>query len=274
MTNLESLLLGLIQGLSEFLPISSSAHLVVLPWLVGFDDPGLTFDVVLHLGTLLALVGYFWRDWTSLLVDSFIYLLNRLKGVPGNQSAETERSAYLLCILCVSTVPGALAGYLLETLAEGLFRHPLVVAGNLFFFGLLLWIADSSYRGAKELGQIRLTHGLLVGLSQALALIPGVSRSGVTMTTGLFLGMSRVASARFSFLMAFPITLGAFIYKIPDLLKGGFGVEHVIGLTASSIMGFVAIGVLMRLVQNHSYLPFVFYRFGLAALILVVYWGG
>ena len=183
--------LGLIQGLSEFLPISSSAHLILAPWFLGWPDPGLTFDVALHLGTLVAVAVYFWRDWIALL-----------RAAPRPRSPEGR----LFWLLIVGAIPGAVAGVLLDTLAEQTLRSPLLIAGTLSVLALVLFAADRWGRRNRELLDLRPADAVLIGIAQALAIIPGVSRSGITIATARGRGIDRADAARFSFLLSMPTT--------------------------------------------------------------------
>jgi len=193
-TTLHAVVLGLVQGLGEFLPISSSAHLVVLPRLLGWPDQGLSMDVAMHMGTLLALVVYFWKDLADLA-------LGALKGEPKQRK--------MLLLILVATVPGGIAGLLLDDYVESVFRDPALIAGTLMLFGLLLGLADWKGRKTFEMKEMDWSPALWIGLAQALALVPGVSRSGVTITAALVLGFKREDAARFSFLLSFPIIAGA-----------------------------------------------------------------
>jgi len=255
---LQVAILGLVQGLGEFLPISSSAHLVLIPWFFGWTDPGLTFDVALHLGTLVAVVIYFWKDWCRLI----------LKGFTNVRSVEGRLFWYLV----IATIPGAVGGYLLEKKAETVFRSPTLIAVMLILMGVLLYWADR--RGTKKIEMDHITFGtsLLIGISQVLAIIPGVSRSGVTMTTGLFMGITRAGAARFSFLLSTPIIFGAAIVKLPGVISNSSGIttNFMIGTAVSCVSGLVSIGFLLRYVQTRNFLPFAWYRFLLGALVIAV----
>ncbi len=252
------MILGLAQGLGEFLPISSSAHLVLIPWLFGWTDPGLTFDVALHLGTLVAVVLYFWRDWWQLII----------KGFSDVRSAEGRLFWYLV----VASIPGAIGGYLLEKKAETVFRSPALIAVMLILMGVILYWADRRSEKKIEMNQITFGTSLSIGISQVLAIIPGVSRSGITMTTGLFMGVTRAGAARFSFLLSTPIIFGAAMVKLPDVISNSSVItaNFVIGTVVSCLAGIVSIGFLLRYVQNKNFLPFAWYRFILGALIIAV----
>ena len=255
---MQAIILGLAQGLGEFLPISSSAHLVLVPWFFRWEDPGLTFDVALHVGTLVAVVLYFWRDWWQLII----------KGFTDVRSARGR----LFWYLAAASVPGAAVGYLLEEKAETIFRSPALIAVMLIVMGALLYWADR--RSAKNIGinNVSFVTSMLVGISQALAIIPGVSRSGVTMTTGLLAGMTREGAARFSFLLSTPIILGAAMVKLPHVVSNPsmITVSFIIGMLVSCVTGIVSIGFLLRYVQTKNFLPFAWYRFMLGALVITV----
>jgi undecaprenyl-diphosphatase len=261
-TAAQAILLGLVQGLGEFLPISSSGHLIVVPWLLGWEDHGLAFDVALHLGTLLAVVAAFAREWWALLGSGTSCVL---KGRPF-----AEREARTLWRLALASVPGAVAGLLLDHWAETTFRAPLLVAFNMALLGLVLLRAD---RRASPGGGAEVTtrDALLIGLAQAAAIVPGVSRSGSTISAALFLGYERRDAARFSFLLATPITLGAVLVKIPKLLAaGGGGAALGWGMATAAITGFLAIVLLLRFVRTSSYRPFVYYRWAFALVVVAV----
>jgi len=264
MSVLHAIALGVLQGLGEFLPISSSGHLIVVPWLLGWADHGLAFDVALHVGTLLAVVYAFAGDWWRLVTSA-------LRGVVrGRPFAEPE--ARLLWLIALASVPGALAGLLLDEWAESTFRSPLLVATTLAALGAVLWAADGrAGRGGSAAKAISLRDALLIGLSQAAAIVPGVSRSGATISMALFLGHEREEAARFSFLLATPITFGAALVKLPKLLAGGERAALAAGMLAAAAFGLLSIRVLLAYVRTRTYRPFVVYRFALAALVLVVY---
>jgi undecaprenyl-diphosphatase len=258
----EAFWLGVLQGLGEFLPISSSGHLIVVPWLLGWSPHSLAFDVALHLGTLAAVLGAFAGDWWRLLHGS----LGALRA--GRLSSDPQ--ARLLGLLLVASVPGAVAGLLLDDWAETVFRSPLLVALTLSGMGLVLLLADRRASGAGgEVGGIGLRHALLIGLAQAAAIVPGVSRSGATISMALFLRYRRDEAARFSFLLATPITAGAALVKVPELLAAGTDPTPVaIGMAAAAVFGLLSIRVLLKWVRTRDYTPFVVYRWALALVIV------
>lgn len=248
MTYNQSIILGIVQGLGEFLPISSSGHLVVVPWIFGFKDPGLSFDVALHLGTLLALMFYFWKDWWNLLKGSC-------------RPSKNPTQFRFLFYLVIATIPGALVGLFFDEIIETYLRHPILVAVNMSLLGVILLISELKGTKQKKMGEVSLLDGALIGVAQCLALVPGVSRAGITMTAGLLRGFDRVTAARFSFLIAAPITLGACILKVPDLISQGITGEIIVGIVVSAVVGFLSIKYLLKFVINHSYKVFVYYRF-------------
>jgi undecaprenyl-diphosphatase len=260
MTPLQAVALGIIQGLSEFLPISSSAHLALAPWLFGWEDPGLAFDVALHFGTLLAVLWYFRIEWLTLIKAAFgIVTTGRV------ETPEKRRVIYLI----IATIPGAIGGYLLQTRAESAFRSPQIIAIALIIMGVLLWIVDKAVDQRRVLGEMRWIDALLVGLSQVIALIPGVSRSGSTITTARGLRFDRESAAEFSFLMSMPIIAAAVVLEGPKALhEGGITNELMSGVVASAISGWLAISILMRYVSRHSYGIFAFYRVALGLVVL------
>lgn len=262
MTPLQATVLGIIQGLSEFLPISSSAHLTLAPWLFGWDDPGLAFDVALHFGTLLAVLWYFRMEWIALIKAAFgILRTGRI------ETPEKRRVIYLI----VATIPGAIGGFLLQSRAESAFRSPQVIAIALIVMGLILWIVDKTVDQARILGEMRWIDALLIGLSQVIALIPGVSRSGSTITSARGLRFDRESSAEFSFLMSMPIIAAAVVLEGPKALhEGGLTNELMAGIVASAVSGWLAISILMRYVSRHSYGIFAFYRVVLGLAVLAV----
>ncbi|HEX9311090.1 MAG TPA: undecaprenyl-diphosphatase UppP [Gemmatimonadaceae bacterium] len=267
MTPLQAIALGIIQGLSEFLPISSSAHLTLAPWLFGWEDPGLAFDVALHFGTLLAVLWYFRLEWLQLIKAAFgIIRTGRI------ETPEKRRVIYLI----VATIPGAIGGYLLQSRAESAFRSPQIIAIALIVMGLVLWAVDKAVDQRRILGEMRWVDALLIGLSQVIALIPGVSRSGSTITTARGLRFDRENAAEFSFLMSMPIIAAAVVLEGPKALhESGLTNELMSGVVASAISGWLAISILMRYVSRHSYGIFAVYRVLLGVAVLaVIYFRG
>jgi undecaprenyl-diphosphatase len=262
MTPLQAIALGVIQGLSEFLPISSSGHLALVPWLLGWEDPGLSFDVALHFGTLLAVLWYFRMEWLALIKAAFGILTTGRVETP-----EKRRVVYLI----VATIPGAIGGFLLQKQAESAFRSPQIIAIALIVMGIVLWLVDKAVDQRRVLGEMRWADALLIGLSQVIALIPGVSRSGSTISTACGLRFDRESAAEFSFLMSMPIIAAAVVIEGPKALQeGGITNELMSGVVASAISGWLAISILMRYVSRHSYGIFAFYRVVLGIVVLAV----
>jgi undecaprenyl-diphosphatase len=266
MNELRAFVLGAVQGLGEFLPISSSGHLIVVPWLLGWPDHGLAFDVALHLGTLAAVGVAFAGDWWRLL----------RAGARGLRLGRpfAQRDSRLLWLLALASIPGAAAGLLLDQWAETTFRSPGLVGLNMALMGVVLLVADRQARPETERGvwgEIGMRDALLIGFAQALAIVPGVSRSGATITMALFLGYCRSQSARFSFLLALPITLGAAVVKVPKLFRETDDVAAVvIGMVTAAVFGFVAIRGLLTYVRKRSYRPFVVYRLAFGLIVWAV----
>ena len=267
MTTFQALVLGLIQGLSEFLPISSSAHLALAPWFFGWPDPGLAFDVALHFGTLVAVLWYFRAEWGKLIAALVSIIRNRRV-----QTVEEKRLVFLI----IATIPGAIGGLLLEKKAETAFRAPALIASALIVMGIVLWAVDRFSSMDRNITGMRWLDALLIGISQVFALIPGVSRSGSTITTGRLLKFDRQSAAVFSFLMSMPIIAAAVVLEGPKALRTeGLGAPLIAGVVAAAISGWLAIAILMRYVTRHSYGIFALYRVLLGLTVfLVLYWRG
>lgn len=266
MNLVQSIILGAVQGLAEFLPISSSGHLIIAHWLFN-KDLGLGFDLALHWGTLLAVLVYFRKDIINLIRGFWHSLFKTSRDLQGNIYQK------LSWLIILASIPGAVIGKLLESKAETVFRNPLLVALNLAVFGLVILVADKIGKKAKNLDKIKWTDAALIGLLQALAIVPGISRSGATIAAGLFLSFKRPDAARFSFLMSIPIIFGAGLIKLPDFQDGASNMELAFGFVSAAIFGFLAIKYLLRYIASHDFKVFVWYRFALVALILAVYFG-
>ena len=264
MNIIEAIIFGTIQGAAEFLPISSSGHLALAHYFLGAQASDLAFDVALHLGTLLAILFYF--------RDDFWQMGKAILGLH-KQREETRRLQRMALFIVMATVPGALAGLLLEKTAETYFRHPAMVAAALAGAGLLLLLADRAGKRTRNFEKISLGNALLIGLSQACAIIPGVSRSGSTITCGLALGLTRQAAVRFSFLLSAPIIFGAGVHEIPKIIKNGLldgqAMIYISGFLAAAISGYLFIAFIMQYIRARSFAIFAYYRFLLAALVLV-----
>ena len=276
---LQAVLVALVQGLTEFIPVSSSAHLELVPWMAGWEEGGLVgslaFDVFLHLGTLVALVAFFARDWVRLIGAALASLRERRIG-----DDPDRRVAWLLV---AATVPAAIIGFALEGLIEEAFHRDsdaarLTIAGFLVVGATALWLADRLGSRDRDLADLRLPSALAIGLSQALALLPGISRSGATLTAGLALGLDRESAARFSFLLATPITLGAGLYGSRRLLtESHTGTEWLAigaGFAVAAISGMIAIGFLLAWLRRRSVAVFSIYRIAFAALVVALVLAG
>lgn len=262
----EAIFLGVIQGLTEFLPISSSGHLILAQWATGWKGElinNLTFDVSLHLGTTFAVLWYFRRDWLRFGEAA----LNVLRG----KAADYE--ARLVAYIIIATIPAAVIGMKFEDTVETAFRNPLLVAAALVAGSLIMWSADRYSSKERRLASMTLPHALLVGFAQAVALIPGISRSGITISAGLSAGYRREDAARFSFLLSTPVIAGAAVLKLrhitvhsADALLG-----FVLGTASSAIVGYLAIKFLIRYLERHSMNVFVGYRLILAGGVVVLW---
>lgn len=262
-TTFQALVLGLLQGLGEFLPISSSAHLALAPWLLHWPDPGLAFDVALHFGTLVAVLWYFRHEWGSLARAAWQIVTTR-KIV----TIEQRRALYVI----IATIPGGIFGLLLEKKAETTLRNPALIATALIIMGVILWVVDKVRPEARDMNQLRASDAIWIGLAQAFALIPGVSRSGATITAGRGVGLDRNGAAAFSFLLSMPIIAAAAILKVPHVLReSGLTTPLVVGVLASAISGWIAISALLKYVSRHSYGAFALYRVVVGAIVLVIY---
>jgi undecaprenyl-diphosphatase len=283
----QAVVLAIIQGLAEFIPVSSSGHLIIVRRLLGWNELSpaheLTFDVALHFGTLLSVLVYFRRTWFQIVRAAFggkVVRFSEAGGSDVNLSADEQREERLLLwFLAIATIPGAIAGKLLEGPADDYFReHIFLIAGALIVVGLLMWLAEKASRMDKPLTRISFLDALIVGCAQAAALVPGVSRSGSTITAGLFLNMTREAAVRFSFLLSTPIIAGAALLKAHELhkegLPPGMHAPFIVGILVSAVVGYGAIAWLIRYLQSHSLKIFVVYRvvFGIIVIALAYIW--
>ncbi len=266
----QAVLLGIVQGITEFAPISSTAHLILIPWLLQWSSPllnSLTFDVALHIGTLAATLAFFRQEWVRLARAGIASVVERrLSNDPW------RRLAWLIVL---ASVPGALAGALLEQQAEEAFRAPLLIAAALAVLGVALAAAERWGSKRRQLLEITPATALAVGIGQACAIIPGVSRSGGTMTVGLLLGLEREAAARFSFLLATPIMAGAGLKKASALAALTSSPNETLvlvsGFLSAAIVGYLCIKYLLRYLQHGNLYAFAWYRLALAAVVVVVY---
>jgi undecaprenyl-diphosphatase len=268
MSLIHAVLLGLLQGATEFLPVSSSGHLVLVPWLLGWPASSLSFDVMVHLGTAGAIVGYFWKDWVALARGCWRGLRTRSLADP---------RARLAVLILLGTVPGALLGWLLEDFFEQVFARPVAAAGFLLVTAGVMTLAEGGSRRERVLEELSWLDSLAVGLAQAMAIFPGISRSGVTIAAGMGRRLTRTTAARFSFLLATPIILGAGFLQLLDLAREGSLAAQapalVSGFLAALLSGLACIHFLLRYLQHRSLYPFALYcaLFGIASLIIFVF---
>jgi undecaprenyl-diphosphatase len=269
---LAAAILGIIQGITEFLPISSSAHLILVPWFLGWKPEGIAFDVSLHVGTALAVIAFFWRDWIRLAREVIL-------GLREGKMANADRR--LAWFLVVGTLPALVAGLAFEGIVEEHLRSPLIIVFTLPIFAIFLFGAERKSLQNRSIENFTWADSLIIGFSQALALIPGVSRSGITMTTAMLRNSTRISAARFSFMLSTPVIAGAGILEILRLAKvvlhpaesmpavnwSAMGV----GFLCAALSGFLCIRYFLRYIQTKSFTPFVVYRFLLAGLVLIYY---
>ncbi|MGQ8364905.1 undecaprenyl-diphosphate phosphatase [Glaciecola sp. 1036] len=266
MTLFEIIILAIIQGLTEFLPISSSAHLILPAEILGWHNQGLAFDVAVHVGSLLAVMIYFRQDIVRLTIAWFG------QGFTKQQSTDSKLAWWVI----LGTIPAGLFGFLMKDWIEVNARSALVIAITTIVFGLLLWYADAKAKRVKEIKHIGLKETIIIGLSQALAIIPGTSRSGITMTAGLMMGLTREACARFSFLLSIPIILAAGLFSTLDLLKADVGVDWtalLYGAGFSFVAAYTCIYLFLSWISKIGMLPFVIYRLALGAILLFFVFG-
>ncbi len=266
MDEFRAAVLGIVQGLTEFLPVSSSGHLILVPALFDWPDQGLAFDVGLHLGTLVALLAYFWRDWLHMTAAVPRLLRARFRPDPA------DPHAHLLTLIVVGSIPAAVVGLALAPWIEDHLRAAWLVAIALAAVAVVMLVAERTASHIRPLADMRLADALIIGLAQACALVPGVSRSGATISAALFRDFARADAARFAFLLGTPSFLGAALVKSPDLADSaaaGLG-ELAIGFAFSAIFGLLAIHFLLRYLRTRSLLPFVWYRLVVAAITLVI----
>jgi undecaprenyl-diphosphatase len=267
MSLLQVVVLSVVQGITEFLPISSSAHLALAPWLLGWDDQGLTFDIALHFGTLLAVMAYFFRDWVQIIAQGF--------GAAWERDEQLQQNRGLLWLLAIATVPVGVLGFVFKEKAEHEWRDPTLIACMLIGVGLVMWLAERIGRRKRKISSVNLADSLVIGFAQALAIVPGTSRSGITITAALFRGLDRPSAARFSFLLSTPAIGGAALAAFLDLVEQG-GVppgmmtSFVTGVALSALSGCAVIAWFLRYLQRGSLRFFVGYRIVLGLLILAL----
>ena len=250
-------MLAVVQGITEFLPISSSAHLALAPWLLGWEDQGLTFDIALHFGTLAAVLIYFFRDWVQIIAQGL--------GFSYRPNPELRQNPRLLWLIAVATVPVGVAGLLFKEYAESSWRNPLVIGAMLIAVGVLMAVAERVGKRSKRIGRISFSDSMVIGAAQAVAIVPGTSRSGITITAGLFRGVDRESAARFSFLLSTPAIAGASVKALLELIQnGGAGPDmraaFLLGMGISAVTGCFVIAHFLRFLRKHSLKFFVYYR--------------
>jgi undecaprenyl-diphosphatase len=267
MSIFQAIVLALVHGITELLPVSSSAHLALAPWLLGWPDRGLTFDIALHFGTLLALLAYFGRDWLQIVAQAI--------GFDYSPDADLRLNPTLLWLLVFATVPASICGLVFKKAADTTLRDPVIMGSMLIGVAILMFLAERVGRQDRTISGIGLIDAIAIALAQALAIAPGTSRSGVTITTGLFRGLDRHSAGRFSFLLAMPSIAAAMSSAAYDLhAQGGIPHEMVApfaaGVLVSAVSGTACIALLMRFLRAHSLRLFAYYRLALGSIILVL----
>lgn len=264
---LQVIVLAIVQGLTEFLPISSTAHLFLTSSLLGWNAESLSFDIILHLGTLIAVLLYFFRDWLQIIGQAF--------GAQIGHDEELKHNRAMLWLLAAGSIPVGVAGLAFGKLAEGPWRNEYVIGGMLIGVGILMYIAENAGRRARDLGAVNFADAIAIGLAQALAVVPGTSRSGVTISAGLFRNMTRESAARFSFLLSTPAIAAAALKAVHDLhkqheLHALFTFPYLIGIAVSGLTGCAVIAWFLRYLRRSGLRPFVYYRiiFGIIVLAL------
>jgi undecaprenyl-diphosphatase len=261
---LQAAVLGAVQGLTEFLPISSSGHLIMVPYLLGWPEHSQAFDLALHLGTLIALLWYFWAEWLRLIRGFFAGLLSA-------QARHDDPSWRMSLLVLLGSVPAGLVGIVAEKPVEQLLRSPLINAVLLIVFGLALYVVDRIATLKRSMSELRWMDALTMGLAQILALAPGVSRSGITLSAGLLRGLDRPTAAHFSFLMSGPIITGAAIFKLREGIPADERGAVIVGVISAAVFGFLSIGFLLRYLQRNTLTLFVIYRVVFGLLVIWVW---
>jgi undecaprenyl-diphosphatase len=264
---LHVIILAIVQGLTEFLPISSTAHLHLASWLFGWQGESLTFDIMLHLGTLLAIILYFFSDWIQIIGQAF--------GIQAGRDRELQQNRALFWLLVIGSIPIGIAGVLFHKQADTVWRTPWVIGVMLIVIGIVMWLAEKAGRKVRDLGAVNGSDSVAIGLSQALAVVPGCSRSGITISTGLFRNLTRESAARFSFLLSTPAIAAAAAMALKDIHKhGGFhemlSTEFIVGVSVSAITGAIVIAWFLRYLRRFNLMPFVYYRIVLGIVVLAL----
>lgn len=252
----QALILGIVQGITELLPISSSAHLTIIPWIFNWNIPE-AFDVALHFGTLLAIVIYFFKDWIELIKGGYCYVIKKEKTIQGR----------MFWYLVLATIPGGIIGFLLDHFLEGALTRPIIIAIALIVMGVALYFIDKNAKSKVKYEEMNLKQTFLIGLSQALAFIPGVSRSGVTITTARAMGITREAAAKYTFLLSTPIVFAATVFKFKDFV---FNIPFIIGVIVSFLSGLFVIKFLLQYLKKGSFKAFAIYRVIFGILIIFI----
>lgn len=262
----QSIVLGIVQGLTELLPISSSAHLFLIPWFFNWQIPE-SFDVALHFGTLLAIGIFFFKDWIELIQGGLKTITKKEKSTEGR----------LFWYIVIATIPGGIIGFILDKYAEGILTQPLIIAIALIVMGIILYIVDKNAKNKTDYENLSFKQTFIIGLSQALAFIPGVSRSGITMTTGRLMGVKREAAAKYSFMLSAPIVLAATVFKLNEFIEY-FAIANItgiiafiMGVLASFIVGILVIKFLLEFLRNRSFKVFAIYRIVIGILVIVAF---
>lgn len=251
----QALILGIVQGLTELLPISSSAHLTIIPWIFNWNIPE-AFDVALHFGTLLAIVLYFFKDWMELIKGGYKYVAKKEKTVQGR----------MFWYIVLATIPGGIVGFLLDHFLNGVLNRPIIIAIALIVMGIILYVVDKNAKSKVKYEEMTLKQTFLIGVSQALAFIPGVSRSGITITTARAMGVTREAAAKYTFLLSTPIVFAATVLKFKDFV---FNLPFIVGVVSSFIVGLLVIKFLLKYLQKGSFKAFAIYRV-IAGIVIIL----
>lgn len=261
------ILYAIVQGLTEFLPVSSSAHLEILPRLFGWTDPGLEFDIALHVGTLLAVLAYFFKDWIQIIANGL--------GMKMGSDLELERNRKLLWLLAAGSIPIAVAGIIFKEKAENEWRNLFLIGTMLVVIGVVMWFAERLGTHRRDLSGVTWIDSIAIGISQALAVVPGTSRSGITIATGLFRNLDRAAAARFSFLLSTPAIAGAALLPLLKLRKTGgippdMRMPFIVGILVSAVVGAFVIAFFMRYLRRSTLYPFIYYRIAFGIVVLAI----
>ncbi len=265
---MQVVVLAVVQGFTEFLPISSTAHLYLTSWLLGWQTESLDFDIMLHIGTLIAVLLYFFKDWVQIIAQGF--------GLNWGHDPELKHNPRMLWLMVLGTIPIAVLGYLFNKQAETVWRTPVVMGVMLIVVGIVLWVAEAAGRCARDLASINVFDALGIGIAQVLAIVPGCSRSGITISAGLFRDLTRESAARFSFLLSTPAIAGAAVKALWDIHKEPGGLhsllttQFLVGVGVSAVTGCIVIAWFLQFLRNHSIRAFVYYRviFGIIVIAL------